>query len=271
MTQPTHASSDGKNGERPLILISNDDGIDAHGIRALVHALDGLGELVIVAPESEQSAVGHAVTIRMPVRAHTVQYEGASGYVKAWAVTGTPADCVKLAVNRLLDREPDLVVSGINQGPNTAVNVLYSGTVSAASEACIMGYDAIAVSNGDWAADADYEAAGHYARIVASQVLERGLPDNVLLNVNTPDRPMHEVKGIEVTRLARSRWIEEFSPRVDPFDRPYYWLAGRFENLDDRDDNDLGAIDRGYVSVTPLELDLTAHRLLAQFKAWDWT
>ena len=224
----------------------------------------------IIAPESEQSAVGHSITMRDPVRAHTHAFEVPSGPVKAYAVTGTPADCIKLGCNRLLDRFPDLVVSGINQGPNTAVNVLYSGTVSAASEACILGLPAVAMSNCSWAPDADFELAGKYARTIAKNVLERGLPNGVLLNVNVPEGDESSVKGIEITRQASARWEEEFSPRQDPFDRTYYWLTGRFVNLDDEGDNDLAAIDRGYVSVTPLQLDLTAYDQIDGLRKWDW-
>ncbi len=256
--------------DKPLILICNDDGIDARGIHALACALDGLGELVVVAPESEQSAVGHSITMRDPVRAHPVAFEVPSGPIAAFAVTGTPADCIKLGCNRMLDRFPDLVVSGINQGPNTAVNVLYSGTVSAASEACILGLPAIAVSNCSWSADADFEIAGSFARQIAEKVLSKGLPAGVLLNVNVPATEAGDVKGIEITRQANARWEEEFSPRKDPFDRTYYWLTGRFVNLDDSGDNDLAAIDRGYVSVTPLQLDLTAYDHLDTLRSWNW-
>ncbi len=255
---------------RPLILICNDDGIDARGIHALACAIDGLGDIVVIAPEREQSAVGHSITMRDPVRAFGYAFEIPSGPVQAWAVTGTPADCIKLGCNRLLPRFPDLVLSGINSGPNTAVNVLYSGTVSAASEACILGIPAVAVSLCSWEADADFEASGNVARKVAEQVLQRGLPDSVLLNVNVPAGDTKDIAGIEVTRQASARWEEEFSPRVDPFNRTYYWLTGRFVNLDDGLDNDLAAIDRGYVSITPLRLDLTAHDHLRTLSQWDW-
>ena len=159
-------------------------------------------------------------------------------------MTGTPADCVKIAVQKLLPRRPDLVVSGINHGPNTAVNVLYSGTVSAASEACILGLPAVAVSHDAWR-PSDFEAAGRVARHVAERVLGDGLPPGVLLNVNVPDRPADALAGLRVTRQARSRWEEEFEERRDPFDRPYYWLGGRFVDLDQGADTDLAAHRRG--------------------------
>lgn len=263
-------TSDAPPADTPLILICNDDGIDAPGIIALASALDGLGELYVVAPENEQSAVGHAITVRDPVRAHTHRFETPSGEIYARAVTGTPADCVKLAVNQLVPRRPDLVVSGINHGPNTAVNVIYSGTVSAATEASILGLNAVAFSLCSWESS-DFEAAGTVARHIASHVLTRGLPSGVLLNVNIPARPTSELRGIQITRQARSRWEEGFDERVDPFDRPYYWISGTFVNLDEGDGTDIDAIEDGYVSVTPLQHDLTAHEHLEDLQTDDWS
>ncbi len=254
--------------DRPLILITNDDGIDANGIAALAAALDGLGTLAIVAPTVEQSAVGHAITIRDPVRAHPWPFELGERELWARAVTGTPADCVKLACQKLLPRFPDLVVSGINQGPNTAVNVIYSGTVSAATEATILGVPAIAMSLCSWDPEADFEAAGRYACLLAERVLNDGLTPGTLLNVNVPSGDISEIRGMEITRQARARWEEEFHERRDPFDRPYYWLGGEFINLDEGRDTDLAAIEAGYVSVTPLHCDLTAYDEIESLAAW---
>ncbi len=251
------------------ILLCNDDGIRAAGLQSLAAALDGLGDLVVVAPESEQSAVGHAITTRDPVRAHAVDFSVPSGSIPAYAVTGTPADCVKLACHELLDARPTLVVSGINHGPNTAVNVLYSGTVSAATEASILGMDAVAVSLCDWSAT-DFEVAGRWARRVAKTVLRSGLPQGTLLNVNVPARPADEIQGLAVTRQARSRWEEGFEERTDPADRSYYWLAGTFVDLDEGQETDTRAIENGYVSVTPLQHDLTAHDALEDLRDWSW-
>ncbi|MFO7314902.1 5'/3'-nucleotidase SurE, partial [Rhodothermus marinus] len=170
---------------------------------------------------------------------------------------------------QLLPRRPDLVVSGINRGPNTAVNVIYSGTVSAATEAAILGIDAIAFSLCNWEAR-DYSAAAHYARRIARTVLAHGLPPGILLNVNIPDLPLEEIKGIAITRQARSRWEESFAERRDPYNQPYYWLTGRFVNLDDGDDTDLEAVAQGYVSITPLQHDLTAHAYRALLSQWNW-
>lgn len=254
--------------KRPLILISNDDGIDAPGIHALAASLVQLGDVYVVAPLQEQSAVGHAITMRDPVRAHPWPFRGPHGKIPAWAVTGTPADCVKLAIDKLLPRNPDLVVSGINQGPNAAVNVIYSGTVSAATEAAILGIDAIAVSYCRWVGG-DFGPSGVVARRIAEQTLQRGLPPGLLLNVNVPDLPLSEIKSIRVTRQAKSRWEEAYSERVDPFERPYYWMAGTFVNLDEGENTDLEALDDGHVSVTPVQHDLTAHEWLGELKTWE--
>ncbi len=256
--------------ERPLILISNDDGIDAPGIHALVAALQGLGDIYVVAPEREQSAVGHAITVREPVRAHRWEFRSPGGPVNAWAVSGTPADCVKLALNQLLPRHPALVISGINQGANTAVNVIYSGTVSAATEGTILGIDSMALSLCSWESR-DFEASGQLARQLARKVLQEGLPPGVLLNVNIPPGPPMAIRGIRVTRQARARWEEEFIERRDPFNRPYYWLGGKFVKLEEGEDTDLAAVESGYVSITPIHYDLTAYEALELLRAWDWS
>lgn len=255
--------------DKPRILLCNDDGIHAPGIHSLATALDGLAELFVVAPTTEQSAVGHAITVRDPVRAHSVEFEVPSGPIPAWGVTGTPADSIKLGCHELLDAPPDLVVSGINQGPNTAVNVLYSGTVSAATEASILGLDAVAVSLCEWSTP-QFEEAGRWTRRIVTWVLEHGLPRGVLLNVNVPALSEDEIEGVALTRQARSRWEEGFEKRTDPADQTYYWLAGTFVNLDDGRETDLSAIDRGYVSVTPIQHDMTAHSAFESLANWDW-
>ena len=251
-----------------LILVSNDDGVDAPGLAALTSALTELGDVYVVAPLHEQSAVGHAITIRDPVRARSVGV-GLEGAAAAYGVQGTPADCVKLAVNQLLPRKPDLVVSGINRGPNTAVNVIYSGTVSAATEAAILGIDAVAVSLCDWKGG-DYGPSQQVAARIAGRVLDRGLPAGILLNVNVPAVPTEEIRGIMPTRQARSRWDESFHERVDPNDQPYYWLTGTFVNLDEGENTDLWAVENGFVSVTPIQYDLTAHEYLSELESWAW-
>ncbi len=259
---------------RPLILICNDDGIDAPGIRALAGAMTWLGEVRVVAPMTEQSAVGHAITMREPLRVREWPFVAVgenpdNPIASAHAVTGTPADCVKMAIHKLLPRRPDLVCSGINNGPNTAVNVIYSGTVSAATEAAILGVDSVAFSLGDWN-QTDFSSAAEWSRRIAEQVVKRGLPPGILLNVNIPQLPVGEIKGVEVTRQARSQWKETFDARTDPYEQPYYWLGGEFVNLDDGTDTDLHAMKEGYVSLTPIQFDLTAHAHLTEMKTWTY-
>ncbi len=255
--------------DEPQILLCNDDGITATGIQALATALDGLGNLHVVAPESEQSAAGHAITVRDPVRAREVDFTVPSGPIPAWAVSGTPTDAIKLACHELLDERPDLVVSGINHGPNTAVNVLYSGTVSAATEAAILGIDAVAVSLCDWSSE-DFAGAKRWSRRIVRRVLRSSLPRGVLLNVNVPAVPAEELEGVAVTRQARSKWEEGFDARTDPAGRPYFWLSGTFVDLDDGLETDTVAVEEGYVSVTPIQPDMTAHSALDDLRDWDW-
>lgn len=251
--------------EKPLILISNDDGIFAPGIRALAEILMDVGTCWVVAPQQEQSGVSHAITIRHPVRAHSMTFEVGGESLPAYAVTGTPVDCVKLAVDQLLPRPPDIVVSGINQGPNAAINTIYSGTVSAALEGAILGIKAIAFSLGAWKGGDFYAARAHIQEIV-KKALALSLPAGVLLNVNIPDTPADRIQGITVTRQAESRWQESFVARSDPMDQPYYWITGEFVNLDEGDDTDLAALAGDWISVTPIRPDLTAHDLIASLK-----
>jgi 5'-nucleotidase len=266
---PDAVRSEATGETHPLILVSNDDGIDAPGLRALAEVLTDLGEVYVVAPMSEQSAVGHAITVRDPVRARPWPEDAFRGVAKAFAVTGTPADCVKLALGQLVPRTPSLVCSGINNGPNTAVNVIYSGTVSAATEGTILGIDSIAFSQCAWGGTR-FDESARWARRIAAEVLRRGLPPGILLNANIPFEPEGGVQGIRVTRQAKARWEESFDPRMDPFDQPYYWSKGRFVNLDEGTDTDLAAIEDGYVSVTPIHYDLTAYEALRNVEAWTW-
>lgn len=253
------------NTERPLILVSNDDGVRAAGIQALADALVEVGDCFVVAPNEEQSGVSHAITIRHPVRAHPVPFKAGGKVLDAYAVTGTPVDCVKLAIDQLLPRMPDLVVSGINQGPNAAINTIYSGTVSAALEGTILGVDSIAFSLNAWKAGDFYAGSSYIQRIVKS-VLQTGLPPGVLLNVNIPDVAKDKIQGIAITRQAESRWQESFVERMDPMDKPYYWIAGQFVDLDEGEDTDLAALRKDYISVTPIRPDLTAHDIVPQLK-----
>lgn len=244
---------------KPLILVCNDDGIFSPGIKALAEVASEFGEVVVVAPDRQQSAVGHAITMSVPLRANEMTV--AKKY-KGFAVNGTPADCVKLAHGNLLHRKPDLVLSGINHGSNAGINILYSGTVSAATEGTILGYPSIAVSCTAYPEQADLKGAQEAARRVVKFVLDKGLPKGVTLNVNAPEG---EFKGIEWSRMADSRYVEEYEDRVDPFNRAYYWLTGQFELLDEGNDSDIHILNEGYATVTPIQYDLTDYNLLKEF------
>lgn len=245
---------------RPLILVTNDDGITAPGIRALVEVASKLGEVVVVAPDSPQSGMGHAVTIHDPVRIHEAKvFEG----IEAYECTGTPVDCVKLAKHLILrDRIPALALSGINHGSNAAINILYSGTLSAAMEASLEGIPSIGFSLLDFAYEANFEPAKPYLTELISFVLEHGLEAGSLLNVNIPKLPGEEIKGMKICRQADSRWEEEFKEAIDPRGQKYYWLTGKFVNMDHGEDTDLWALDNGYISVVPSMHDLTNYKAI---------
>jgi len=250
---------------KPLILITNDDGVTAPGIRALVKAMLPLGDVIVVAPDKPQSGMGHAITINSTLRLQELTQDGQREY----ACSGTPVDCVKLAMDKIVPRKPDLLVSGINHGANSSINVIYSGTMSAAVEGAIEGIPSIGFSLCNYALEADFTAAAHYAAIVAKNVLEHGLPEGTCLNVNIPDVPLELLKGIKVCRQAKSMWQEEFDERKDPYGRKYYWLTGKFVNLDEGDDTDQWALENNYVSVVPTQYDLTAHNAIKELKKWE--
>lgn len=256
------------NDKRPLILISNDDGITAPGIRSLVDAVKHLGEVVIVAPDSPQSAMGHAVTISKPLRLDKTDIYGD---ILAYQCSGTPADCVKLAVDKVLHRKPDLMVSGINHGSNSSINILYSGTMSAAMEAAIEGIPAVGFSLCDFAYDANFSLAKKIATRIASNILSNGLPAATLLNVNIPKVSEVDFKGVRVCRQAVAKWKEEFDERLDPNGRKYFWLTGKFVNNDKGDDTDEWALANNYASVVPVQFDLTAHYAMPNLNSWEYT
>ncbi|MEM7548638.1 MAG: 5'/3'-nucleotidase SurE [Bacteroidota bacterium] len=245
---------------KPLILVSNDDGITSKGIRLLVETMKELGEVVVVAPDGPQSGMGHAITIENPLRLYPTDiFSGVSAY----ECSGTPADCVKLAKHRVLkDRTADLVVSGVNHGSNTSVSVLYSGTMSAAIEGAMEELPAIGFSYCDYSHEANVDHIKEYVHQIASNVLEKGLPKGIALNVNIPAKEKGEIKGIKVCRQARAKWQEEYEERFDPYRRKYYWMAGSFVNFDRGEDNDEWAINNGYISVVPCKFDLTAGDIL---------
>ena len=250
----------------PVILVVNDDGITAPGIKALMEAMAELGKVVVVAPDSPQSGMGHAITIGKPLRLDKVDiYKG----VEMYRCSGTPVDCVKLAVNKIFKgRKPDLCVSGINHGLNNSINILYSGTMSAAVEGAIESIPSIGFSLDDYTFQADFGNCTKFVKAIARQVLKNGLPASTLLNVNFPKTAA--IKGIKICRQANAKWDEEFDERMDPHNRPYYWLTGVFQLDDKGEDTDVWALENGFASVVPVQFDMTAYQAMAVLNEWDF-
>ncbi len=246
------------------ILISNDDGIDAPGLYALVSEIKKIGDVYVAAPDKQQSAVGHAITMNYPLRAQKF-YK--NGKFFGYAIDGTPADAVKLAVGSLLKEKPDLLISGINHGANTAVSIIYSGTVSAATEGTFLGIPSIAVSLTTYGKP-DFRYAAKFTKKIAQIVLKKGIPLGTLLNVNVPPIPEKEIKGVRITRQSKARWNDWFEARKDPNNKEYYWLTGRLVDEEKSDDTDLWAVEHNYVSITPIQYDLTDYKLIPELKKW---
>jgi len=251
---------------KPTILVVNDDGITAPGIKALMDAMAEIGRVVVVAPDSPQSGMGHAITIGKPLRLDQVDiYEG----IEMYRCSGTPVDCVKLAVNKIFKgKKPDLCVSGINHGLNNSINILYSGTMSAAVEGAIESIPSIGFSLDDYTMDANFSHCIKFVREIALEVLKNGLPTATLLNVNFPGTT--NIKGIKICRQANAKWAEEFDERMDPHKRPYYWLTGVFQLNDGGEDTDVWALDNNYVSVVPVQFDMTAHHAIPVLNGWKF-
>ena len=257
-----------KQKEPPVILITNDDGITAPGIRNLVEAVKDLGKIVVVAPDKPQSGMGHAITIGHPLRLlQTDTYNG----IESYQCNGTPVDCVKLAVDKVLHRKPDLCLSGINHGANHSINVIYSGTMSAAVEAGIESIPSIGFSLLDYSIEANFTGARHYARILVQQVLKKSLDKHMILNVNFPAVDINLIKGVRLCRQAYAKYEEDFIERNDPTGRKYYWLTGEFVNFDKGKDTDVWALKNNYVSVVPVQFDLTNYVLKEKLeKSWKF-
>jgi 5'-nucleotidase len=251
---------------RPLILVTNDDGVYSKGILALTEAVMPFGDVVVVAPDKPQSGMGHAVTINNLLRLQPLQYD--LPVEAAFSCSGTPVDCVKLAIYRVMHRKPDLVVSGINHGSNSSINVLYSGTMSAAMEGAVEGIPSIGFSLLDHSSDADFSASQEIVSRLVSQALEQGMPADTCLNVNIPKGPSSSISGIRICRQARGNWEDNFDVRQDPFGKPYYWLTGEFKLQDEGMDTDEVALASNFVSVVPVQFDLTAYRAMEQLKNW---
>lgn len=251
--------------QRPLILVSNDDGITSKGIWTLVTVMKEIGDVLVVAPDSPQSGMGHAITVGESLRLEeNFIFEG----VRAFECSGTPADCVKMARHFVLkgQRQPDVIVSGVNHGSNSSISVLYSGTMSAAIEGAIEGTPSIGFSLADYSHEADMSHTMPYIRKITELVLEKGLPKGVALNVNFPAKKEEPIKGLKICRQANAQWVEDFDERFDPYGRRYFWMVGNFVNFDKGEDNDEWAIANNYVSVVPCQFDLTAHSAISYLK-----
>lgn len=258
------------NADKPIILVTNDDGVTAPGIRNLVESIKDLGTVLVVSPDKPQSGMGHAITIGQPLRMQRVYNFGED--VEAWQTTGTPVDCVKLAVDKLLHRKPDICISGINHGPNHSINVIYSGTMSAAMEAAIEGIPSVGFSLLDHGIDADFSGAQKVARKIVQQVLGMETEKHFLLNVNIPAIPFEMLAGMKVCRQAYAKYDENFDERKDPRGSSYYWLTGEFINMDEKTDTDVWALENNYVSIVPVSIDFTNYKLKKQLdEQWQET
>ena len=248
---------------RPLLFITNDDGISAKGIRSLIEVAQTFGDVLIIAPDKPQSGMGHAITVNQILRLEkAVLFPD----LEAYTCAGTPVDCVKLGLYEVMKRKPDLILSGINHGLNSASNVLYSGTMSAAVEGAMENIPSIGFSLDSFDSNADFSTAKEAVRMVLEYALKNTFPDHVCLNVNIPNVQKEVLKGIKVCRQAHAFWEDRFDKRIDQFGKPYYWLTGEFKNEDHAEDTDLFALNEGFVSVVPTQFDLTAYKALENFK-----
>ncbi len=256
----------GSRKEKPVILITNDDGVTAPGIMNLVEAVKDLGKIVVVAPDKPQSGMGHAITIGQPLRLHK---SNVFGDIEAYSCTGTPVDCVKLAVDKVLRRKPDLCLSGINHGANHSINVIYSGTMSAAVEAAIESIPSAGFSLLDYSIEADFTGSRKYVRIIVEKMLATKMDKHTVLNVNIPALPAEALKGFKLSRQAYAKYVEDFMERQDPHGKMYYWLTGEFVNFDKGKDTDVWALANGYVSVVPVQFDMTHYEQKSKLeKLW---
>ncbi|SKB81840.1 5'/3'-nucleotidase SurE [Maribacter arcticus] len=254
---------------KPLILVTNDDGITAPGLRMLVSIMKTIGEVVVVAPDSPQSGMGHAITLDSTLYSKKLTIDLDSEGIDEYSCSGTPADCVKLALQELLPKKPDICVSGINHGSNSSINVIYSGTMSAAIEAGIEGIPAIGFSLCDYTWEADFSQAKDFIFTIVTEALKNGIPKGTVLNVNIPKLKKNKLKGIKICRQAKANWKEKFDKRTNPMGKVYYWLTGEFELLDKGEDTDEWALANGYISVVPTHFDLTAHHVISELNTWN--
>lgn len=254
--------------KKPLILVTNDDGITAPGINFLVEIVREIGDVIVVAPDSPQSGMGHAITVNSTLYVNKITNE--NEVVQKFSCSGTPADCVKIAKNEIVKDSIDLCVSGVNHGGNSSINVLYSGTMSAAIEAGIEGIPSIGFSLADFSWNANFEPIRNHVKKIILAVLNKKMPEGVVFNVNFPKVDHeNEIKGLKICRQAKAKYAEKFDKRISPFGKDYYWLAGEFLNLDEGEDTDNWALKNGYASIVPVQFDLTAHHLIKELNNWE--
>lgn len=249
------------------ILVTNDDGINAVGIRKLVKELMKIGRVTVVAPDRERSATGHAITMHQPLRVNRVDF--ITPEIDAWCINGTPSDCVKIGIESIMSKEPDLVVSGINNGPNLGTDVIYSGTVSAAIEGAIHNITSIAMSVAGENREINYEGSVHYACKIINIILNNATKSNKVFNVNFPSVSVSEIKGIKITELGIRKYSNQYEKRKDPMGRSYYWLSGKLLEIENKEESDVKAIENGYISITPLHFDLTNYEYINEMKKWN--
>jgi 5'-nucleotidase len=253
--------------DRPQILVTNDDGVDADALGPLADALGEVAETHIIVPEGEWSGASHSITLFRPLRCRPTRLR--SGH-EAWMADGSPTDCVRLGVLGFLPRRPDLLVSGINRGANLGDDITYSGTVAAAMEGLLSRVPSVAISLASFGGDLDFRPAAAFAALLARNILQRGFATDALLNVNVPALPRERIAGVEVTRLGRRHYRDQLIERLDPYGNPYYWVGGPAVSRDEEPGTDVAAVRDGKISVTPIYLDLTNHALIADLAAWDW-
>ena len=253
--------------KRPFILISNDDGVYAKGLAELIRVAQQFGDIMVVAPETGESGMSHAITIKNPLRITQIKEEKG---LQIFSLNGTPTDSIKIALNQLVDRKPDLILSGINHGSNASISVIYSGTLGAAREGCLNQIPSIGFSLLNHDKNADFSTVIHFLPRIIEQALKNGIADQTLLNINFPDIPLNEVKGVKICRQTKGVWKEEYEKRTDPHGGTYYWLTGAFKNFEaDATDTDEWALDHNYVAIVPIQIDATSYSELDNIKNWD--
>ncbi|WP_069649513.1 5'/3'-nucleotidase SurE [Caloranaerobacter ferrireducens] len=248
------------------ILVTNDDGIFANGIKEISIKLSEIAEVIVVAPDRERSAIGHAITIHTPLRVEKT--ENIIPNIEAWAINGTPSDCVKIAVESIMKKKPDLIVSGINNGPNLGTDVIYSGTVSAAIEGAMHSIPSVAISACFFNGKINYESVAKISCKIIKNLIKKDLPKNIILNINVPSLPLEQIKGIKITELGIRKYNNNYVKRTDPKGKNYYWLSGELIEIENKDTSDIVAIEEGFISITPLHFDLTAYNYLDELKNW---